>query len=317
MALFSEYAVTPDVFNLACYNSRDLWETQIRQLQQTFLTEGIVRDLRNGEWQQFLSGNAWDRLVRNFLKNLHINGRLVPSNPELSQAPQTDREWCKEALASHDTTPLNGIIVSDAIERTYRKNSLVSTVNKLLFPNVKWWSPADSSLRLKRTITDYKDALKLILRHAKSIMFIDPYIDPEQSNYADFIQLLEAAGNRPPQLPQPFVEIHRKSLRGSGRNAPVWDQQNMENTFRNKFEPILSQSNLTVTVFVWDDFHDRYLISDLVGIQMSNGFDTTTGPLQTIWSRIGRTDREDVERDFDANIQGKRYPKCQFNFTIP
>ena len=91
----------------------------------------------------------------------------------------------------------------------------------------------------------------------------------------------------------------------------------MENTFRNKFGPALLQSSLEVKVFAWDDFHDRYLISDLVGIQMSNGFDTSTGPLKTIWSRIGRTDREDVERDFDANIQGKRYPKCQFNFKIP
>ena len=317
MALFSEYAVTPDVFNLACYNSRDLWEAQIRQLQQTFLTEGLVRDLRNGEWQQFLSGNARARLVRNFLKNLNINGRLVPSNPELSHTPRTDREWCNEALASHDTIPLNGIIVSDAIERTYRKKPWVSSVNKLLFPNVKWWSPADCSLRLNRTIQDYKDALKLILRHAKSIMFIDPYLDPEQRNYAGFIQLLEAIGNRPSQSPRPLVELHRKSRRGSGKNAPLWNQQDMENTFRNKFGPALLQSNLKVKIFVWDDFHDRYLISDLVGIQMSNGFDTSTGPLQTIWSRIGRTDREDVERDFDANIQGKRYPKCQFNFTIP
>ncbi len=316
MALLSEYAVTPDVFKSACYNSRDLWEAQIRQLQQTFLTEGLVRDLRNGEWQQFLSGNAWDRLVRNFLKNLNINGRLVPSNPELSHTPQTDREWCNEALASHDTTPLNGIIVSDAIERTYRKKSRVSSVNKLLFPNVEWWSPADSSLRLNRTIQDYKDALELIFRHAKSIMFIDPYIYPAQSNYADFVQLLEAAGNRPPQSPRPLIEIHSKI-----RNIPKKNKEEtlriMENTFRNKFGPILLQSNLEVKIFIWDDFHDRYLISDLVGIQMSNGFDTSTGPLQTIWSRIGRTDREDVERDFNANIQGKRYPKCQFNFTIP
>ena len=316
MALFSEYAVTPDVFNLACYHSRKLGETHIRQLQQTFLTEGLVRDLRNGEWQQFLSGNAWDRLVRNFLKNLNINGRLVPSDPELSHTPQTDREWCNEALASHDTTPLNGIIVSDAIQRTYRKKSRVSSVNKLLFPNVEWWSPADSSLRLNRTIQDYKDALELILRHAKSIMFIDPYIYPAHRNYADFVQLLEAAGNRPPQSPRPLIEIHSKI-----RNIPKKNKEEtlriMENTFRNKFGPILSQSNLEVKVFIWDDFHDRYLISDLVGIQMSNGFDTSTGPLQTIWSRIGRTDREDVERDFDANIQGKRYPKCQFNFTIP
>ena len=332
MALFSEYAVTPGVFNLGCYKSRDLGKTHIGQLQQVFLAEGLVRDLHNGAWRKFLLENDCDKWVKDVLKNLKKNGRLVSSNPELSHTPQTDREWYEEALKSDDRTSLNGIIVSDTIEKSYkdaiersykdatertRKKSLVSSVNKLLLPYVKWWSPIDNSLRLNRTIKDYRDALKLIFRHAKSIMFIDPYIDPEHTNYADFIQLLEAAGNRPPQSPQLFVEIHRKSLRGSGRNAPLWDQQDMENTFRNKFGPILSRSNLTVKVFVWDDFHDRYLISDLVGIQMSNGFDTSTGPLQTIWSRIGRTDREDIERDFDANILNKRNPKCQFNFTIP
>ena len=38
MALFSEYAVTPDVFNLkACYNSRALvGNTDFRQLKQDF-----------------------------------------------------------------------------------------------------------------------------------------------------------------------------------------------------------------------------------------------------------------------------------------
>ncbi len=153
---------------------------------------------------------------------------LVPSNPELSHTPQTDREWCNEALASHDTTPLNGIIVSAPIERTYRKKSRVSSVNKLLSPNVEWWSPADSSLRLNRTIQDYKDALKLILRHAKSIMFIDPYIYPAQSNYADFVQLLEAAGNRPPQSPRPLIEIHSKI-----RNIP---KKNKEETLRSCFK---------------------------------------------------------------------------------
>ena len=316
MALFSEYAVTPDVFNLGCYKSRDLGKTHIGQLQQVFLTEGLVRDLRNGAWHKLLK-NDCDKWVKKVLKKLELNGRLVPSDPALSHTPLSDREWCDEALASHKPTPLNGIIVSDPTERTYRGNQLVESVNKISDLNkAKWWSPIDSSLRLNRTIKDYKDALELIFRHANSIMFIDPYIYPSQGNYVDFIQLLEAAGNRPPQSPRPFVEIHSKIRNIPGKNKEK-TRRIMENTFRNKFGPALLQFNLEVKVFVWDDFHDRYLISDLVGIQMSNGFDTSTGPLQTIWSRIGRTDREAVERDFDANIQGKRYPKCQFNFTIP
>ena len=322
MALLSEYAVTPDVFNLGCYKSRDLGKTHIGQLQQVFLTEGLVRDLRNGAWHKLLK-NDCDKWVKKVLKNLELNGRLVPSDPALSHTPLSDREWCDEALESHKPTPLNGIIVSDATERTYRGNQLVESVNKISDLNkAKWWSPIDSSLRLNRTIEDYKDALELIFRHANSIMFIDPYIYPAQGNYVDFIQLLEAAGNRPSQSPRPFVEIHSKIRKIRKKNGELANKEEnrriMENTFRNEFGPVLSRSNLKAEVFIWDDFHDRYLISDLVGIQMSNGFDTSTGPLKTIWSRIGRTDREAVEHDFDASIKdAEKYPKCQFNFTIP
>ena len=50
----------------------------------------------------------------------------------------------------------------------------------------------------------------------------------------------------------------------------------MENTFRNEFGPVLSQSNLKAEVFIWDDFHDRYLISNLGGILVPYGFDTSS-----------------------------------------
>ena len=318
MALFSEYAVTPDVFNESCYDSLALCDVYFRQLLEVFFSEGLVRNLRDGEWQEFFSTQArsWHSRTKHILENLETAGRLVPSNPELSHTPQTDREWCNEALESHKTTPLNGIIVSDAIERTYRKNKLVESVNRLSQSTYKWWDPINSnSLRLKRTISEYKDALNLILRHARSIMFIDPNIDPAKSNYADFIQLLEAAGNRPPQSPQPLVEIHRKSLRGSGKSAPVWDQQDMENTFRNEFGPVLSQSNLKAEVFIWDDFHDRYLISNLGGILVPYGFDTSSKPDDlTTWSRLGRSTRDDVQLEF-ARESNKH--KLHFNFRIP
>ncbi|MDE2723104.1 MAG: hypothetical protein OXI59_06980 [Gemmatimonadota bacterium] len=317
MALFSEYAVTPDVFNESCYDSPALCDTYLRQLQQVFFTEGLVRDLRNGEWQAFFSTHArpWHARIKHILKNLTVKGRLVPGDPALNHTPQTDREWCNEALASHQTTPLNGIIVSDAIERTYRKNQLVESVSRLSQSTCAWWDPTNSSLRLNRTIQDYKDALKLILRHAKSIMFIDPYIDPSQRNYADFIQLLEAIDNRPSQSPRPLVEIHRKSLRVSGKNASLWDQQDMENTFRNEFGPVLSQSNLKAEVFIWDDFHDRYLISNLGGILVPYGFDTSSKPDDlTTWSRLGRSDRDDVQREF-ARESNKH--KLHFDFMIP
>lgn len=315
MALFSEYAVTPDVFNESCYESQALCDEYLRQLQQVFLTEGLVRNLRNGEWQAFFSTQArpWHSHIQDILKNLTVAGRLVPGDPALDHTPHTDREWCNEALESHKTTPLNGIIVSDAIRSTYRRNQLVESVSRLSISTCEWWELTNSSLRLKRTICQYKKALTLILRHAKSIMFIDPYIYPAQSNYADFVQLIKAASNRPPKSPPPTVEINSKIRNISGKNREE-TRQIMENTFRNEFGPVLSQSNLKAEVFIWDDFHDRYLISNLGGILVPHGFDTSTSSNLTTWSRLGRSDRDDVQREF-ARESNKH--KLQFNFTIP
>ena len=310
MSLFSEYAVTPDVYNESCYGSPTLCDVHVRQLQKVFLSEGIVRDLRNSEsivrdscnseWRKFFSTPMvpWHPHVRRLLKNLTTEGRLVPSAPALRYTPKNDREWCKEALASHKNLPLNGIIVSSDTKNFYRKNSLVESVEKLSSSTkCTWWSPEDGSIRLKRNIDDYKDALKLILRHAKSIMFIDPYIRPEKREYADFIQLLKAASNRPSKSPQLPVEIHTKIHNIPGKS---WEEslRIMKDTFQSKFA-VPSQSHLKVEVFIWDDFHDRYLISNLGGIQVPYGFGTSTASDLTTWSRLGRSARDNVQLEFD------------------
>ena len=62
----------------------------------------------------------------------------------------------------------------------------------------------------------------------------------------------------------------------------------------------LRAAGLKAEVFVWDDFHDRYLISNLVGISLPNGFDTNRNPNSvTSWTRLSRADSDDVLREFD------------------
>jgi len=46
--------------------------------------------------------------------------------------------------------------------------------------------------------------------------------------------------------------------------------------------------------------HDRYLISDLVGINVPYGFDIATDPAETsTWSRLGPEERDNQQREFD------------------
>lgn len=66
----------------------------------------------------------------------------------------------------------------------------------------------------------------------------------------------------------------------------------------------LIRSRLYVEISIWNNQHDRYLITDLLGIEMGNGFDTTTNPNDvTTWSRISRKDGDDIQREFEYASQ--------------
>ena len=63
-------------------------------------------------------------------------------------------------------------------------------------------------------------------------------------------------------------------------------------------------------------FGDRYLISNLIGINLPHGFGISDPhdphPITT-WTRLGRKDRDDIQREFDP-ASGRH--KLQHRFTV-
>ena len=74
-----------------------------------------------------------------------------------------------------------------------------------------------------------------------------------------------------------------------------------EHRFRSALVGPLRTAGLQAEVFVWDRFHDRFLISNLIGISLPNGFDTGGRYPSTRWTRLGRPDRDDIQREFDPS----------------
>lgn len=297
MALLAEYALTPDVFDITSYSSNEVCGLNIQLVKDVLLQEGLVRNLRDGEWARLFSGNyrPWHRRSKELLKKLAAQKRLISHRAMRAATPTSDADWCEEALHTHTETPLNGIIVTDCIAAPYSGEPLVASIHRLA--TTPWWTSRSPSVRLHRRVADYRASLGLVLRHANSIMFIDPHIDPERPQYRDFTQLMQAAGGR---TPWPLIEIHRVCYRGSGPSRVILNASEIETTFRNQLSGPIQAAGLAVEVFIWDDFHDRYLISNLVGISLSNGFDTTRAPRAlATWTRLGRQDRDDIQREFD------------------
>lgn len=303
MALLADYAITPDVFDVTSYSNEEVCRLHLREISSVMRTEGVVRDLRAGAWRALLAGEdrPWHRRGKELVKKLATQGRLISSPPELPAVPGDDMAWCKEALASHAQRGLTGgIIVTGPIKDAYRSEALVAQVDRL--DGAAWWRSRSPAIRLRRKSQAYRQHLDLILRCANSIQFIDPHLNPAKDQYQDFADLLAGAGGR---TPAPHIEIHR-------RRGPDSDQ--LESDFRDTLGKKLQAAGLQAEVFVWDRFHDRYLISNLIGISLPNGFDTSRGEDLTTWTRIGLRQRDDVQREFDPASDRHRLHR---RFRIP
>lgn len=294
MPLLSEYVLTPDIFDQTSYSSVEISEIHLQNLKEYLLDIAVVRDLRNGEWGNNFSNNnrPWLKKGQELLKKLKSQNRLKQIPPALDISPITDNDWCREGLETHLHFPLNGVIVCKAVSENFTYEPLVAPIDRL--SNTPWWADMRSpSVQVKRHIESYLENLNLLLRCANSIMFIDPHFDPQEPRYGDFKKILKSISSR---TSKPLIEIHRVCYKGSGqaRTFPAW-----EDLFKREYSGFLHDNNLKIKIFIWDDFHDRYIITDLLGISAANGFDTTSRDDMTMWNRLGRNDRDKIQREFD------------------
>jgi len=310
MPLISEYAFTPNVFEKESYSSEEVAFLHFQEFKNVLLNQAIVRNLRDGEWLKTFNDNtrSWHLRAKELLKKLIKQNRLNLFPAVLPDIPQNDDNWCKEALASHENEPLDGIITTDVVSNNFRGIPEVAPFDKL--STTQWWKQGPS-VRPERTIEAYMEHLRIILQCANSIMFIDPHLDPTRRGYRKFIKLIEIICTR---KRHPLIEIHRVCYEGSGPGRQIIDIGEWEKRFNSLLQPIVTKADLSIEVSIWDDFHDRCMISDLIGVSLSNGFDVSSKPDDiTTWARLSRIDRDDLQREFDP-ASGKH--KKHGGFTI-
>jgi hypothetical protein len=267
--------------------------------------------MRDGHWSSLFTSDErpWHMRGKELLKKLVQQKRLRRCSCASDNEPSTDSEWCNEALASHAGIPLAGIVTTRDIAADFQDEPLVAPVDQLT--TATWWAGRSPSVRLVRTAAEYIQHLQLVLHCANSIMFIDPHLDPTQGRYQDFLEILLQTKDR---VPAPLIEVHRVCYYETRNKRDQHDKAGWKALFEPWVAPLQS-AGVSVDVFVWDDFHDRFVISDLVGISIPNGFDTTTDPNQlTTWNRLGRKDRDDVQREFDP---ASNCHKLRHKFRVP
>lgn len=293
--MITEYAIISDVFDSTNYSSEEVCRLRMEVLRECLMGRGVVRDLHGGSWLNCWEAqlDRWNLRAKELVKKLRQQGRLTNSSAHADVVPSTGVEWCNEALKSHVHTKLHGIIADDTTAASFTNNSLVASMSKLT--NTNWWIGNSASEELQRTTVEYVKILRPVLLHSNSLMFIDAHLNPMEQRYGSVKQLLQICGT---SLKKPVIEVHRACYRGSGENRGILTENDVRNMFSN-LTAVARDANLNIEVFVWDNFHDRYLISNLIGINLPNGFDVDMGPpSMTRWSRLDRHHRDNVQKEF-------------------
>jgi hypothetical protein len=306
--MFYEIAITPSVFKTECYASRELCDSEIRGIWTELNNCLVVRDLRGGDWFKELWARKTEspHFAQKALKSLRDGKRLRSFPISSGNSPSNSGDWCREALSSHTSSPLDGILSCAGLKPEFRDESLVCAINNR-HGNNTWWTKlvVDGPSRVPRYTAGYLSALGVLLRSANHLMIMDPHLDPAHHDYREFKQILLSA-HRSDGV-QPTIEIHRVSYLGVGRQE-FPSNHDWEERFKTALKSPLERVGLDAEVFIWPDEHDRHIISNLGGIHMGNGLKINNDPNDTsTWTRLPPRTAESVQRQFDPSVNRPRH----------
>lgn len=305
--MLREFAFSPDVFFPAAFGVRTAegefipaenhGHLALASLWKGIERFGVIRDLAGGGWGRALDNRREDLHARSreLLKKLRLDGRIVPTAAYMAASPAAEMDWLAEALASHIAEPeIAQFFGTDEFCSSVKAadhQQLPRGISKIPFCSP--FSGGGCSIKVARNVVAYINALRPLIKYSRSLMFIDPYLDLQAANYQDFLVLLKDIATINPSVD---IELHRQIRPVHGgqiRSAGDWKQS---------FDQVLTADpvldNLNIKVFIWDEFHDRYIVSNLMGISVPYGFDTTKKVEATRWSMLSPQDANDVRVEF-------------------
>jgi hypothetical protein len=236
--------------------------------------------------------------IGNLLNTLKDRGRFISrqyqTNPE--NPPETDPEWLNEFLLAHRENPFNAIVTL----LTSRENcdGLKDCVHELeSILDAPMLQNYERSKQVKREVSEFIKILKPLLLYSRSILLIDPHIDPTVQRYKRPITgIINEAFDRG-RYPSPaFFEIHLKAKE---------DIPEQEKKIKEGFGPLMNPGT-QARVVLWaereiqETFHNRFILTDLCGIRVGQGLDEPKhgGPDHDDWDVMGETHRQEIWRQF-------------------
>ncbi len=222
--------------------------------------------------------------------------------------PGTDKEWLNLAFDSHDRIPFHAIVLSQQlIDGCGREcDALVEFFSSL--DSARWNGRRKRTLSLTKSDADYRAALAPILRHAKSLALIDPWLNSYESRYLDTVTICSNVfGQRGHARLQGRIDIHAEADKQKPDGRTVADHLA---AWKEKLRPLIAVDGHRFRVFLWESLpgsesmHDRFILTDQCGISAPGGLDCRrlSHANTTDWNLLDEDVRQKRWFDYDPPV---------------
>ena len=306
-ALLYEFSITPELFDTSIMSADKSAGVILVQILRGIEKNGLLANLNKDKWQlhvkkrvEKLEPALRDRVLTCFSK-LYDQHRMVRHPKRVDSDPSTEKGWLNLALDSHERTPFYAIILSQAlIDNCNREcNVFIEFFNSL---NSERWMGRRETLSLIKSPDNYSSILAPVLRHARSLVLIDPHLDIRKQRFYNTIKICSnMLGQRGHNRLSGRVDIHV----AEGENKGKKDYETEEDFFdacKRRLQPLIKQDGHRFRVFIWkrkedsysESMHDRYIITDQFGISVSYGLDCNPKSSdRTRWGFLPEEDRDE------------------------
>lgn len=315
--LFYEYAITPDVFHGNFIGADIRLEIILSELLKGICDNGMIANLNKDSWLKAIINERLPSIMspgfrdtlRRLLNKLEDRHRLVRHPKSTHGNPSTDIEWFKLALEAHQHIMFDGIIASSPILAACGEscNEFLDIMNVL---DSSVWTGRRRTLTLNACEPYYRPVLDPILRHAKSLIIVDPYFSPHEKKFRNFLNIcIEQMGKRSASKLPGRIQIHTGDP-SADRNHPesvnerlnAWEKCIKKNPF-----PTAIPHKITIFIRKKKDdrngrrFHDRFILTDQCCIDIPMGTDTyyEQTPNHTTWALLDYEDMLEKSKEID------------------
>jgi hypothetical protein len=180
-------------------------------------------------------------------------------------------------------------------------------------PAMTWWSELPYNIEV-RSADEFVAAISLPLVRAARIEIIDPYLLPSKKRYRLLLTKIVRAMLHNDR--NPLLKFHTSLKAFDDR----FGDKNDPSVWYSHFRPLnesLAETRRAAQVFVWqnsvlpDDFHERYLITEIGSCGIGRGFNLKDN-YNTTFYRLDRETSNRIEAAFGTEPNALQAPLFRF-----